>query len=123
VDSSLFYTQAAEWMKALFYLPLFLLVLVGYLKYRKGNRTTWDYWIHAAICIHFIVGAIYSGVRMLTTDPAQDMLIRRIFAAEAWFNFACVSFYFLVLRVVKGRKSGEVGRVAHTETEAATGDG
>ncbi|MBC8174706.1 MAG: hypothetical protein H8E82_03525 [Candidatus Marinimicrobia bacterium] len=43
----------------------------------------WVKWIHAAVFIHFIIGAFYSGVRMLTTDEMNDMLIRRIYACEA----------------------------------------
>ncbi len=64
---------------------------------KRNKRDNWASWIHTAIFIHFIVGAFYSGVRMLTTNETTDMLIRRIFAMEAWLNFAFAAFYFLSL--------------------------
>ena len=75
---------------------LFILIGVG-LYYRRLHREGWANWIHAAIFIHFLVGAFYSGIRMIQMDAFEHMLIRRIYACEAWFNFACAAFYFLVL--------------------------
>ncbi len=91
-----FYTPLAEFSKIGLYVILMGMVLIGILQKRrqKGN---WANWIHAAIFIHFLIGAFYSGIRMVTTDEINQMLVRRIFACEAWFNFACAAFYFLVL--------------------------
>ncbi len=91
----MFYTPAAEWSKFLFYVVLTL--MIGYGLWIKNRKQNWANWIHAAIFVHFIVGAFYSGIRMLTTDEINDMIIRRIYACEAWFNFACAAFYFLAL--------------------------
>jgi hypothetical protein len=96
MDAALFYTPLAEFSKFATYIVLLALIAVG-LWQRQRGRAGWANWIHAAIFAHFLIGALYSGARMLTTDELNDMLIRRIFAWEAWFNFACASFYFLVL--------------------------
>lgn len=98
----IFYTPMAEWSKFLFYLVLTIMIVIGL--WKKGSNKNWVNWIHAAIFIHFIVGAFYSGIRMLTTDEINDMLIRRIYACEAWFNFACAAFYFLVLNNFNSKK-------------------
>lgn len=93
----LFYTPLAESAKVIFYAGLAVLVIVGLWRKLRASDPRWSHWIHAAILLHFVVGGAYSGARMLTTSETSDMLIRRIFAWEAWFNFACAAFYFLVL--------------------------
>jgi len=94
-----FYTPLLEGTKAGFYVLLLALLGIGIWRRFWKPGTTWAGWIHAAVFLNFLVGGIYSGLRMLTTDPVNDMLIRRIFALEAWFCFACASFYFLILYV------------------------
>lgn len=79
----MFYTSTAEWSKFIFYVVLALLVAMGLWKKHAHKDPNWVKWIHAAVFIHFIIGAFYSGVRMLTTDEINDMLIRRIYACEA----------------------------------------
>lgn len=91
-----FYTPAAEGAKVVFYLALGLCLAMGLWRWRQGHPH-WANWIHAAVLLHFLVGGVYSGARMLTTDEINQMLTRRLFAWEAWFNFACAAFYFLLL--------------------------
>jgi hypothetical protein len=100
-----FYTSLAEWSKGLLYLGLGILIGIGVWKRRFRNDPNWANWVHLAVFIHFILGAFYSGARMLTTDECNDMLIRRIYACEAWFNFACAGFYFLFMEMVNQIKS------------------
>lgn len=102
-----FYTPAAEWSKILFYVALTLLVFIGLWKKQRQHDPKWASWIHAAVFTHFIAGAFYSGIRMLTTDEINNMLIRRIFACEAWLNFACAAFYFLLLTIGNRLKPNE----------------
>lgn len=90
----IFYTNLAEGSKILFYLLLTGMIILGLIQRRRG-LTHWAIWIHIAIMLNFVVGIAYSGIRMITTDETTDMLIRRIFAWEAWFNLACAAFYFL----------------------------
>jgi predicted membrane channel-forming protein YqfA (hemolysin III family) len=97
-----FYTPLAESAKFIFYLFLAALIVVGIIKKRQ-SKDGWANWIHAAIYLNFLVGAIYSGLRMLSTDPVTNMYVRRIFALEAWFCFACASFYFLFLYLFSDR--------------------
>jgi glucan phosphoethanolaminetransferase (alkaline phosphatase superfamily) len=92
-----FYTPLLEGMKVGFYILLLALLGMGIWRRFWKPGTSWAGWIHTAVFLNFLVGGIYSGLRMLTTDPVNDMLIRRIFALEAWFCFACASFYFLIL--------------------------
>ncbi len=102
-----FYTPAAEGAKVVFYLLLGVCLVIGVWQRRQG-QPDWANWIHAAVLLHFLVGGVYSGVRMLTTDEVDQMLTRRLFAWEAWFNFACAAFYFLLLsrppRAVPGQR-------------------
>ena len=105
MDAPQFYTTFAEWAKIGFYIVLMLMVLVGLYKKRSGKSPNWASWIHAAIFIHFLVGAFYSGVRMVQMDELEHMQIRRFFAWEAWFNFACASFYFLILYLFSKKRS------------------
>ena len=100
-----FYTPLAEWSKIILYVVLTILVVIGLWKKRSQNDPKWSNWIHLAVFIHFIVGGFYSGARMLTTDEMTDMLTRRIFACELWFNFACGAFYFLFLEFINQSKS------------------
>jgi hypothetical protein len=46
---------------------------------------------------HWIVGGLYSGIRMLTTDPITEMEVRRMFAMEAFICFGIVTFHILWL--------------------------
>lgn len=96
-----FYTPTLEWIKIIEYVILSIFVIIGLWKRFKSNDPNWANWIHFAILVHFIVGAFYSGIRMLTTDEINDMIVRRIFACEAWFNFACAAFYFLGMQFLK----------------------
>ena len=100
-----FYTPLAEWSKIILYVVLNILIIIGLWKKQFQNDPKWANWIHLAVFIHFIVGSFYSGARMLTTDVINDMLIRRIFACEIWFNFACAAFYFLFLEFINQTKS------------------
>ncbi|MFQ6613311.1 MAG: hypothetical protein ACE5D1_00570, partial [Fidelibacterota bacterium] len=68
---------------------------------RYQGKSRWANWIHTVVLLNFIIGGLYGGVRMLTTDPMGDMLIRRMFAWEAWFCFAAASFYFLGILFLK----------------------
>lgn len=99
-----FYSGVAEWSKALFYVFLFGIIGIAYLRSKKRGDEHWINWVHVMIILHFIVGAFYSGIRMLTTDPVNDMLVRRLFAFEAWFCFGLTSFYFLGLLFLKESK-------------------
>jgi len=99
-----FYTPLAESSKFIFYLLLFAFIAVGMLKKRQ-SKTGWANWIHTTVFLNFLLGGIYSGLRMLSTDPTTDMYVRRIFAGEAWFCFACASFYFLLLYLFSGSRS------------------
>ncbi len=112
-----FYTPLAELSKAGLYVALAVLVGIGLWKRFVSNEDGWVNWIHAAVFIHFLVGALYSGIRMLTTDEMEDMLVRRFFAMEAWLNFAWAAFYFLGLQLLqalrRGRSAG--GGVASRE--------
>ena len=83
---------------------IFLMIGFGLWK-RKTGDPKWACWIHATVFLNFIIGGLYSGVRMLTTDPVTDMLIRRMFAWEAWFCFAVASFYFLALYLKRTTKN------------------
>jgi hypothetical protein len=98
-----FYTPLAEGLKVGFYVLLLLLVGIGVWKKWFRPAANWANYIHAAVLLNFLVGGLYGGIRMLTTDPVEQMLIRRLFALEAWFCFACAGFYFLFL-YLKGRK-------------------
>jgi hypothetical protein len=104
-----FYTPLAEGSKIILYIVLSLFVAIGLWRKQFQEDPKWANWIHLAIFIHFIFGAAYSGVRMLTTDEINDMLIRRIFACEAWFNFTCAAFYFLLLQYINQIKSTKTG--------------
>ncbi len=99
----IFYTAIAEFSKFFLYVLLAIPITIGIWKKFKSSDPKWANWIHFAVFAHFIIGAFYSGIRMLTTDEINDMLVRRIFACEAWFNFACAAFYFLALE--RTRKS------------------
>ncbi|NQV37437.1 MAG: hypothetical protein HQ509_05450 [Candidatus Marinimicrobia bacterium] len=93
-----FYTGIAESSKFILYIFFIIMIFIGILK-KFSNDKNWANWIHTVIYLNFIIGGLYGGIRMLTTDPVSDMLIRRMFAWEAWFCFACASFYFLVLYI------------------------
>jgi len=97
-----FYSTLAESAKFFLYIMFIGFILTGLWQKRQGKKN-WANWIHGTILANFIIGGLYGGARMLTTDPYSDMLIRRMFAWEAWFCFAAASFYFLVL-VIKSKK-------------------
>lgn len=96
MSMSIFYQGAAEWGKFLLYVIFAILIIWGLVQKRRGNPG-WASWIHGVILANFIIGGLYGGLRMLTTDPYTDMLIRRMFALEAWFCFAVASFYFYLI--------------------------
>ena len=104
MDAATFYTWAAEATKFILYV-IFLIMISIALWQRKQGNPKWAGWIHAVVFLNFIIGGLYGGARMLTTDPVNNMLIRRMFAWEAWFCFACASFYFLALYLVRSAKS------------------
>ena len=101
MDAPLFYTGYAEIAKVLFYGILMLFVLYGIYTKMIRRSDHWAIWIHAAVLIHFLVGAFYSGIRMVLMNPYDHMMIRRFFAWEAWFNFACAAFYFILILFLK----------------------
>ncbi len=101
----LFYTSLAETAKAWLYV-LFVMLIVYGLWQKKQGHSNWMNWIHAVILLNFIIGGLYCGLRMLTTDPMTDMFIRRMFAWEAWFCFGGASFYFLGLAFLARIKQG-----------------
>jgi hypothetical protein len=92
-----FYTDIAELSKAGFYAALF--AVVGFTRARARSRgdDSWIPWLHGTIMLHWIVGGLYSGIRMLTTDPVTEMEIRRMFAMEAFICFGIVTFHILWL--------------------------
>ena len=92
-----FYTELAEASKAGFYVALFAVVGIAYARSRSRGDETWICWLHGTIMFHWIVGGLYSGIRMLTTDPVADMAVRRSFALEALICFAIVTFHILWL--------------------------
>ena len=96
MDEHLFYTSLAESLKFVLYI-VFLIMIGIALWQRKQGKPGWAVWIHVTVFLNFIIGGLYGGARMMTTDPVENMLIRRMFAWEAWFCFAVASFYFLVL--------------------------
>ncbi|NOZ74837.1 MAG: hypothetical protein GXO90_05590 [FCB group bacterium] len=102
MTTHLFYTSIAESLKVGLYVAFLVMILIALWEKRQGNDR-WANWIHAVILLNFIIGGLYGGIRMLTTDPMQDMLIRRMFAWEAWFCFASASFYFLGLHLFSRR--------------------
>lgn len=102
--STLFYTGAAEASKFVLYFIYLMMIGIG-LWQRKQGQLNWAGWIHAVVFLNFIIGGLYGGARMLTTDPVNNMLIRRMFAWEAYFCFAAASFYFLALYLVRTSKS------------------
>ena len=105
MEAHQFYSWAAEATKFLLYI-LFLIMIGIALWQRKRGKPGWADWIHATVFLNFIIGGLYGGARMLTTDPVEEMLIRRMFAWEAWFCFAVASFYFLILHLKQPPKAG-----------------
>lgn len=100
MEAATFYTWGAEASK--FVLYVIYLAMIGFGLWQRWQKNpNWAGWIHAVVFLNFIIGGLYGGARMLTTDPVNDMLIRRMFAWEAYFCFACASFYFLALYLVK----------------------
>jgi len=97
VVAEAFYTELAEASKAGFYVALFAVVGIAYARSRSRGDETWICWLHGTIMFHWIVGGLYSGIRMLTTDPVTDMAVRRSFALEALICFAIVTFHILWL--------------------------
>ena len=92
-----FYTDLAEFSKAGFYVVLFAVVGTAWLRASVRDDDSWISWLHGTIMFHWIVGGLYSGIRMLTTDPVTDMAVRRSFALEALICFAIVTFHILWL--------------------------
>lgn len=101
----IFYTPFMEFSKFFLYVLLAIPIFIGLWKKYKQNDPNWANWIHFAVFAHFLIGAFYSGIRMLTTNEMNDMLIRRIYASEAWFNFACAAFYFLGIELIRTLKN------------------
>ena len=98
-----FYTDLAEASKAGFYVALFAVIGLAYARSRKRGDESWICCLHGTIMFHWIVGGLYSGLRMLTTDPVADMAVRRSFALEAFICFGIVTYHILWLL---GRKPG-----------------
>ena len=92
-----FYTDIAEFSKAAFYFVLFAVVGRAWIRSRSRGDETWIPWLHGTIMFHWIVGGLYSGIRMLTTDPITEMEVRRMFAMEAFICFGIVTFHILWL--------------------------
>ena len=92
-----FYTELAEASKAGFYVALFAVVGIAYARSRSRGDETWICWLQGTIMFHWIVGGLYSGIRMLTTDPVADMAVRRSFALEAFICFGIVTYHILWL--------------------------
>ena len=92
-----FYTELAEASKAGFYVALFAVVGIAYARSRSRVVETWICWLHGTIMFHWSVGGLYSGIRMLTTDPGTDMAVRRSFALEAFICFGIVTYHILWL--------------------------
>lgn len=92
-----FYTDLAELSKAGFYVVLFAVVGTAWLRASVRDDDSWISWLHGTIMFHWIVGGLYSGIRMLTTDPVTEMEIRRMFAMEALVCFGIVTFHILWL--------------------------
>ena len=92
-----FYTELAEASKAGFYVALCAVVGIAYARSRSRGDETWICWLHGTILCHWIVGGLYSGIRMLTTDPVTEMAVRRSFALEAFICFGIVTYHILWL--------------------------
>ena len=92
-----FYTELAEASKASFYVALFAVIGIAYARARSHGDDSWIPWLHGVIMFHWIVGGLYSGIRMLTTDPVTDMAVRRSFALEAFICFGIVTYHILWL--------------------------
>jgi hypothetical protein len=102
-----FYSALSEWLKILSLILLFLIVGAAIWRSRKRADANWKSWIHGAVIVTFLLNAVYCFNRCLTTDPLKDMIIRRFFAFEAEFSFACASFYFLITLFLKERSNKE----------------
>jgi len=97
VVAEAFYTDLAEMSKAGFYVALFAVIGLAYARSRRRGDDSWICRLHGTLMLHWIVGGLYSGIRMLTTDPVTDMAVRRSFALEALICFAIVTFHILWL--------------------------
>ncbi len=104
MEAATFYTGAAEASKFILYVIYLVMIGIGLWQRKRGNPK-WAGWIHTVVFLNFIIGGLYGGARMLTTDPVNNMLIRRMFAWEAYFCFAAASFYFLALYLVRSLQS------------------
>ena len=92
-----FYTELAEASKAGFYVALFAVIGLAYARSRRRGDESWICWLHGTIMFHWVVGGLYSGIRMLTTDPVTEMAVRRSFALEAFICFGIVTYHILWL--------------------------
>ena len=92
-----FYTEFAEASKAGFYVALFAVIGLAYARASRRGDNSWIPWLHGTIMFHWVVGGLYSGIRMLSTDPVTDMAVRRSFALEAFSCFAIVTYHILRL--------------------------
>jgi hypothetical protein len=101
-----FYTELAEMSKAAFYVALFVVVGIAYARAHSRDDDSWIPWLHGVIMFHWIVGGLYSGIRMLTTDPVTNMAVRRSFALEAFICFGIVTYHILWLLDTRKRSSG-----------------
>ena len=61
-----FYTELAEARKAGFYVALFAVIGLAFARARRRGDDSWIPWLHGTIMFHWIVGGLYSGIRMLT---------------------------------------------------------
>ena len=97
----MFYSNFAELMKVSFFIILVVIIGLAIWRSWKKGGTGWRNWIHGAILTLFVVNSIYCGSRCLTTDPINDMIVRRLFAFEAEFSAAFASFYFILMLFLK----------------------
>jgi len=72
MSAELFYAVFAEAGKFLLYVLFLFMIGIG-LWQRKNHRPDWARWIHSVVILNFIIGGLYSGLRMLTTDPFNDI--------------------------------------------------
>jgi hypothetical protein len=75
----------------------------------SGKFQNWPRWVHYLIYANFLAGIAYAAVLVFTTpkEPVESMMVRRMYAYEAWLiiGFAALYFAFTDLRRFWERKS------------------